>query len=168
MNQKFSPLNFQNFLLIKKNSSKVEFPQSQQKQKLDDPSAFHEKFCFTANIDDSFNFMPKDDTAEQMPLKDKLDFHLNQENQAKNSPNFNGQNISNFKAIPFKDKPKKLQGITQSHEIQQTKNSLLPTPTTLTFNPFEWSLDNFEIGRPLGRGKFGHVYLARSLSFKYI
>lgn len=29
------------------------------------------------------------------------------------------------------------------------------------FLPKEWVLDDFEIGRPLGRGKFGHVYLAR-------
>ncbi|XP_063883229.1 uncharacterized protein LOC135112617 isoform X2 [Scylla paramamosain] len=27
-----------------------------------------------------------------------------------------------------------------------------------------WALDNFEIGRPLGRGKFGNVYLAREKS----
>ena len=25
----------------------------------------------------------------------------------------------------------------------------------------QWSLDDFEIGKPLGRGKFGSVYLAR-------
>ncbi len=31
-----------------------------------------------------------------------------------------------------------------------------------------WSLSDFEIGRPLGRGKFGHVYLAREKSSKYI
>ncbi|XP_045598610.2 aurora kinase C isoform X2 [Procambarus clarkii] len=32
----------------------------------------------------------------------------------------------------------------------------------------KWSLDNFEIGRPLGKGKFGNVYLAREKSSKYI
>ncbi|KAK3856470.1 hypothetical protein Pcinc_037208 [Petrolisthes cinctipes] len=31
-----------------------------------------------------------------------------------------------------------------------------------------WSLDNFEIGRPLGKGKFGNVYLAREKVSKYI
>ena len=25
----------------------------------------------------------------------------------------------------------------------------------------KWTLNDFEIGKPLGRGKFGHVYLAR-------
>lgn len=32
----------------------------------------------------------------------------------------------------------------------------------------QWSLKNFEIGRPLGRGKFGDVYLARERKTKFI
>ena len=32
----------------------------------------------------------------------------------------------------------------------------------------QWSLDDFEIGKPLGRGKFGSVYLAREKRSKYI
>lgn len=36
------------------------------------------------------------------------------------------------------------------------------------FNPENWSIDNFEIGRPLGRGRFGHVYLAREKKSKYL
>jgi len=31
-----------------------------------------------------------------------------------------------------------------------------------------WDLDRFEIGRPLGRGKFGRVYLARERTSKFI
>lgn len=31
-----------------------------------------------------------------------------------------------------------------------------------------WSLENFEIGRPLGKGKFGNVYLARERQTKFI
>ena len=31
-----------------------------------------------------------------------------------------------------------------------------------------WSLANFDIGRPLGKGKFGNVYLAREKKSKYI
>lgn len=31
-----------------------------------------------------------------------------------------------------------------------------------------WSLDDFDIGRPLGKGKFGNVYLAREKKSKYI
>ncbi|XWS32295.1 hypothetical protein CRYUN_Cryun23aG0147600 [Craigia yunnanensis] len=32
----------------------------------------------------------------------------------------------------------------------------------------EWSLQDFEIGKPLGKGKFGRVYLAREVKSKYI
>merc|ERR1719215_531709 len=32
----------------------------------------------------------------------------------------------------------------------------------------QWSLKDFEIGKPLGRGKFGDVYLAREKRSKYI
>lgn len=32
----------------------------------------------------------------------------------------------------------------------------------------KWSLDNFDIGRPLGKGKFGNVYLAREKQSKFI
>ncbi|CAL5382814.1 unnamed protein product [Camellia sinensis] len=32
----------------------------------------------------------------------------------------------------------------------------------------QWSLQDFEIGKPLGKGKFGRVYLARELKSKYI
>ena len=31
-----------------------------------------------------------------------------------------------------------------------------------------WKLEDFEIGRPLGKGKFGNVYLAREKRSKYI
>lgn len=32
----------------------------------------------------------------------------------------------------------------------------------------EWTLRDFDIGRPLGKGKFGNVYLAREKKSKYI
>lgn len=32
----------------------------------------------------------------------------------------------------------------------------------------KWSLTNFDIGRPLGRGKFGNVYLAREKETKFV
>ncbi|NWI93524.1 AURKA kinase, partial [Pitta sordida] len=32
----------------------------------------------------------------------------------------------------------------------------------------QWSLDDFEIGRPLGKGKFGNVYLAREKQSQFI
>nr|GMD34796.1 serine/threonine-protein kinase Aurora-3 [Ipomoea batatas] len=32
----------------------------------------------------------------------------------------------------------------------------------------QWSIDDFEIGKPLGKGKFGRVYLAREIKSKYV
>jgi len=40
--------------------------------------------------------------------------------------------------------------------------------TKKQFDPREWSLDDFEMGKPLGRGKFGHVYLARDKVDKFM
>lgn len=34
--------------------------------------------------------------------------------------------------------------------------------------PKKWTLKDFEIGKPLGRGKFGDVYLARERRSKFI
>lgn len=34
--------------------------------------------------------------------------------------------------------------------------------------PERWKLSDFDIGKPLGKGKFGHVYLAREKSTKFI
>ena len=36
------------------------------------------------------------------------------------------------------------------------------------FDPSEWSIDDFEVGKPLGKGKFGHVYLAREKRSKFV
>lgn len=59
--------------------------------------------------------------------------------------------------------------------INNGKDLLSPLPTTST-NPMmtkaqlgqKWSLDDFEIGKKLGSGKFGRVYLAREKRSKYI
>lgn len=44
----------------------------------------------------------------------------------------------------------------------------LPSSHRRTRRPRQWSLKDFEIGRPLGRGKFGDVYLARERKSKFI
>ena len=38
----------------------------------------------------------------------------------------------------------------------------------LCYRGKQWSLRDFDIGRPLGRGKFGDVYLAREKKSKFI
>ena len=46
--------------------------------------------------------------------------------------------------------------------------TLRPSGTPNKLPPRQWSLKDFEIGKPLGRGKFGDVYLAREKKSKYI
>lgn len=42
-------------------------------------------------------------------------------------------------------------------------------PVFLVLSPrTPWSLENFDIGRPLGKGKFGNVYLARERQTMFI
>jgi serine/threonine protein kinase len=36
------------------------------------------------------------------------------------------------------------------------------------FNPTEWTIDDFEFGKALGKGKYGHVYLAREKKSKFV
>jgi serine/threonine protein kinase len=37
-----------------------------------------------------------------------------------------------------------------------------------TFLPDEWSIRDFKIGKHIGKGKYGHVYLARERRSKHI
>lgn len=40
-------------------------------------------------------------------------------------------------------------------------NLFLQSPSKASDAEKRWTLSDFDIGKPLGRGKFGHVYLAR-------
>ncbi|XP_012234834.1 aurora kinase B [Linepithema humile] len=51
--------------------------------------------------------------------------------------------------------------------IQETMNEMVDHINNRGKN-HQWSLDDFEIGAPLGRGKFGRVYLAREKTTHYM
>jgi aurora kinase A len=61
-------------------------------------------------------------------------------------------NLLNIKPI---QKPQSSTSSSSSNELQQQSKR-------------SWSLINFDIGRPLGRGKFGNVYLAREKETKFV
>lgn len=46
--------------------------------------------------------------------------------------------------------------------------SLYPTPHSAFLIRQPFTINNFEIGRPLGKGKFGNVYLAREKKSRFI
>lgn len=50
----------------------------------------------------------------------------------------------------------------------QTSSTLQDDMASKAQRGKQWSLNDFEIGKPLGRGKFGSVYLAREKASKYI
>ena len=59
----------------------------------------------------------------------------------------------------------KIKDLQKNTERIVTTNQHIQRPLK---NTPKWSINDFEIGRPLGRGKFGHVYLAREKKSKYI
>ncbi|NXX81562.1 AURKA kinase, partial [Urocolius indicus] len=68
------------------------------------------------------------------------------------------------------EKPQQAPAPGNSEDDICTKPARVSSFCNLIF-PFyrrQWSLDDFEIGRPLGRGKFGNVYLAREKQSKFI
>jgi len=54
--------------------------------------------------------------------------------------------------VPEEDKP----------ELKEILDNM-KTHVAVNGADYQWSLDDFEIGKPLGRGKFGRVYLARDV-----
>ena len=58
--------------------------------------------------------------------------------------------------------------VSSKLDLQYKSNSSELIPFNKAFSPVHYSIDSFEIGRPLGTGKFGHVYLARSKDTKAI
>lgn len=52
-----------------------------------------------------------------------------------------------------------------SHKVESDNGNLAYSKK---FEHKKWTIDDFEIGKPLGRGKFGHVYLAREKKSKFI
>lgn len=58
---------------------------------------------------------------------------------------------------------------TQTESAKQEKPQSKPAKSDqYSASKKPWNLENFEIGRPLGKGKFGNVYLARERQTKFI
>lgn len=70
--------------------------------------------------------------------------------------------------------------LKQTENVLRAQNNVVRTENSLNKpNPYgpaypkggqgnRWKLEDFDIGRPLGKGKFGNVYLAREKKSKYI
>lgn len=63
---------------------------------------------------------------------------------------------------------RRMKGITVNENDRNSSNNTPPSQVKKEETPKKWTLSDFEVGKPLGRGKFGHVYLAREKSSGYI
>lgn len=82
---------------------------------------------------------------------------IDKENSKANSPPFKAsykRSLSPPRSAHVGDKPRS--AAKAENTVEKTKKGQ------------RWSLNDFEIGKPLGRGKFGSVYLAREKKSKYI
>ena len=52
-----------------------------------------------------------------------------------------------------------------AHKTEEKENAAAEQTAK---NKTEWKLEDFEIGKPLGKGKFGQVYLSRERKSKYV
>uniref|UniRef100_A0A3B4Y2E5 non-specific serine/threonine protein kinase n=1 Tax=Seriola lalandi dorsalis TaxID=1841481 RepID=A0A3B4Y2E5_SERLL len=65
-------------------------------------------------------------------------------------------------------KPGSQQIQPKTHMAKVNSENTKPPSELAKFEKKRWSLENFDIGRPLGKGKFGNVYLARERQSKFI
>ncbi|KAK9880048.1 hypothetical protein WA026_008559 [Henosepilachna vigintioctopunctata] len=56
----------------------------------------------------------------------------------------------------------------EEHNKVPVQNNKPSTTKQTTQNVHKWTLGDFDIGKPLGRGKFGNVYLAREKRSKFV
>lgn len=128
---KGSPLNFKNFFCNQQENDSFKTTKPAQTEPL---NLFQKK--------------PKEENLHNFGLHKNKERSPLKENIFKNKPQQPALNQAIFKKNAF-------------FEEKPMKNvEMLKTPAPM-FKLCDWSLENFEIGRPLGRGKFGHVYLAR-------
>ncbi|NXU55025.1 AURKA kinase, partial [Turnix velox] len=69
------------------------------------------------------------------------------------------------------EKPQQAAVVAKKSEAESTskqKNEETAKKKNEETKKRQWCLDDFEIGRPLGKGKFGNVYLAREKKSKFI
>ena len=58
--------------------------------------------------------------------------------------------------------------MTQKLDGKENMNVATVQPNSQDQKPKRWTVRDFDIGKPLGHGKFGKVYLARGKKSKFI
>lgn len=98
-------------------------------------------------------------------IKQEMDYSSTLKSNQNAIKNPNALNIKPVQKAPA-GQPMPVQNKLPNHnESNQNSGS---SSSDLGDNKKSWSLINFDIGRPLGRGKFGNVYLAREKETKFV
>lgn len=111
------------------------------------------RYQFSSGKENPLAKQPKPMTQLPKDVKDQYSSTLKSSQNAIKNPN-----MLNIK--PITKAPASLSA--QSKPSQESGSS------RANDNKKKWSLVNFDIGRPLGRGKFGNVYLAREKETKFV
>lgn len=78
-------------------------------------------------------------------------------------------NIEDTKLLPnLEQKPSAENHATKTNGTSDASNGISSNENEGKKKTGAWELSNFDIGRPLGRGKFGNVYLAREKDTKFV
>lgn len=71
--------------------------------------------------------------------------------------------------IDFEErKEEEVKATPDANSKKRLLNQLLKNKELETLGINRWSIDNFEVGKPLGRGKFGRVYIAKERQHDFI
>ncbi|KAK5872193.1 hypothetical protein PBY51_012915 [Eleginops maclovinus] len=77
------------------------------------------------------------------------------------------QQIQPIASVP-KVNPEPAKAPSETVKLEKPQTKPKSDSAKASSNSHRWSLENFDIGRPLGKGKFGNVYLARERQSKFI
>ncbi|KAM8756898.1 aurora kinase A [Acanthopagrus schlegelii] len=89
--------------------------------------------------------------------------------QPKQASQLNQPTSCVLKVKPQPAKPQPAKPPSESAKHEKPQNTPAKTESEKASDSSKrWSLENFDIGRPLGKGKFGNVYLARERQSKFI
>jgi len=104
--------------------------------------------------------------------------NINKENLGSNSSSgtvtsagptkFSQQQKVTKRVPPITTAPQKQQQLTATNSNPQVPSNKVNTEPKSGDNHKRWTLSDFDIGKPLGNGKFGNVYLAREKQSKFV
>ncbi|XP_066600795.1 aurora kinase C-like [Prorops nasuta] len=118
---------------------------------------------------DNFVLKTCDNNERSNVINKEAKKNLNDEKSKENVGKKSLEQMPPPKLIPNK----KLVETSQDTQVQTNKtaaneNSNENTATKKSESDKKWVLSDFDIGKPLGKGKFGNVYLAREKKSKYV